>query len=65
MSADELRDWFRDLYPFLASDRNTERFVRLVLADIEGGMRPGMARISAVRTLADERWPRKAAQDAQ
>ena len=65
MHADDLRTWFRDLYPFLASDLNTERFVKLVTADVQAGVRVGMARISAVRTLADERWPRKGVQDGQ
>ena len=63
MSEDELRDWLRMMYPFLASDRNTERFVELVQADVKAGIRPGMARIAAVRTLADERWPRKPSQN--
>jgi len=65
MNADELRQWLMTLYPFLASDRNTERFVELVQRDIAAGIRPGMARIAAVRTLADERWPRNPAQNAQ
>ena len=65
MSDDELRQWLRDLYPFLATPTQVERFVEIVRESEQAGMRTGIARITGVRVLADAQWPRKAVQNAQ
>lgn len=65
MTDDELKDWLRTMYPFLANPAQTERFVEIVRESEAAGMRTGFARIKGVRTLADAQWPRKAVQNAQ
>lgn len=65
MSDEELRDWLRTMYPFLANPEQVERFVSLVRESEQAGMRLGFARITGVRVLADAQWPRKSIQDAQ
>lgn len=62
---DELRDWLRTLYPFLANPEQVERFVEIVRESEAAGMRTGIARITGVRVLADAQWPRKSVQDAR
>lgn len=62
---DDLRDWLRTLYPFLANPEHVERFVEIVRESEQAGMRLGLARITGVRVLADAQWPRKQVQDAQ
>ena len=62
---DELRDWLRTMYPFLANPNQVERFVEIVRESERAGMRLGIARITGVRVLADAQWPRKEVQDAQ
>lgn len=65
MTDDELRDWLRTMYPFLANPAQTERFVGIVRESEAAGMRTGIARITGVRVLADAQWPRAARQDAR
>ena len=62
---DELRDWLRAMYPFLANPEQVERFVSIVRESEAAGMRLGIARITGVRVLADAQWPRKDIQNAQ
>ena len=65
MSDEELRDWLRTMYPFLANPEQVERFVSIVRESEAAGMRSGMARITGVRVLADAQWSRKDVQVAQ
>ena len=65
MSDEELRDWLRTMYPFLAYPEQVERFVSIVRESEQAGMRLGFARITGVRMLADAQWPRKAVQVAK
>lgn len=65
MTDDELKEWLRTMYPFLANPAQTERFVEIVRESEAAGMRLGFARITGVRMLADAQWPRKAVQVAK
>lgn len=62
---DELREWLRNLYPFLASDAQAARFVALVRERQADGMKLGFARIFAIKALADETWRKSGAEQAQ
>lgn len=62
---DELKEWLRTMYPFLANPGQVERFVEIVRESEQAGMRLGFARITGVRIIADAQWPRKAVQVAQ
>jgi hypothetical protein len=58
MTDSELKDWLASMYPFLASTSGQARYVALVREIVDGGLKPGFARLKAVNRLAQEQHGR-------